>query len=190
MSRRRKSKAKHQMGDPIDLNVMPFVDVFSLLTTFLLFTATYVQIGVLEVQVPFFSNKPPVEDQSSDKPKRVISVNVRIDKENIEVESYFKDPPRQSKIDNYSFDLQGIDQMHDKLVELRTDHPDTDLVYLYVEDDVVYSELVKAIDAIKFLDSEDGSIVSREKIQRDSGVDPEQQSRFLFKKIVLGSVIF
>ena len=52
---------------------MPFVDIFSLLTTFLLFSAVFVKIGILEVQVPFLSNAAPPPDE---KPSRSISVNV------------------------------------------------------------------------------------------------------------------
>ena len=54
--KRRKQKAGFVEGAPVELNVMPFIDVFSLLTTFLLFSAAFITIGILEVQIHYFRN--------------------------------------------------------------------------------------------------------------------------------------
>ena len=186
MSRRRKKRSS-ESGPPIDLNVMPFVDVFSLLTTFLLFTATYVHIGVLEVQVPFFTNKSPASDVDK-KAKRMISVNIRLTKENISIETFYDMPPEQRKSHEFDFDDQGINDMHIKLVELRAYHPDNDKVIMFVDDDVVYEDLVKVMDAVKFMNKEEPSI--QKDAESNADYDSDQASRYLYRKVVLGSVVF
>ena len=72
---RKKKRMGADGGGSIELNVMPFIDVFSLLTTFLLFSAVFVQIGILEVQVPFLSNSNPPDNS---KPSRDLSIKLDV----------------------------------------------------------------------------------------------------------------
>jgi biopolymer transport protein ExbD len=69
VARRRRAKRPGIGYRDIELNIMPFIDVFSLLNTFLLLSAVFFSLGMLEVQLPFFSNAP----QKDSKPTRDLS---------------------------------------------------------------------------------------------------------------------
>ena len=74
----RKKKKRSIPYKDVELNIMPFIDIFSMLNTFLLFSAVFLSVGVLEVQIPFLSNQPPPDDP---KDSRLFQVNVDVSKE-------------------------------------------------------------------------------------------------------------
>ena len=64
MGRRKK---KHKGGGEVDtgapeLNIMPFIDIFSMLNTFLLLSVA-LWVRIIEVQIPFLSNSPDVKEK-------------------------------------------------------------------------------------------------------------------------------
>ena len=186
MARRKRRLKQISDGPPIDLNVMPFIDVFSLLTTFLLFVAVFTHIGILEVQVPFLSNQLN-KDKDQTKPKRSITVHVTLDNNTIAVESFFLDPPTNQKTQKFNMSEPGIAQMHNYLTQLRRDHPTTDKLSLFPTDDVDYESIVAVIDAIKFLKDTEPPIST----SLTASEDEEQNAQnSLYPKVIIGNVLF
>ena len=164
---------------------MPFIDVFSLLTTFLLFSAVFIQIGIIEVQAPFFSNKPQKDEGKN---KRLISVHVTLEQNKIEVETFFDIPPRNAKSEDFALDEAGIQEMHDHLVEIRQENPDTDKLTLFVDDEISYDNVVKVVDAIKILNADDPPIPQSGSSETKSTAS-HQTNRYLYPKVVMGNVL-
>lgn len=170
MSRRKKKHHTVTIQD-VELNIMPFIDIFSLLNTFLLFTATFVSLGVLRVQVPFLSNATP----DSKKPARSLEVNVTVSRDNIVLSSEYSQPPKEKNTSTFYSSNEGVAAFHRALLALKHENPKDDLVTLYSDDDVSYEKLVEIIDAIK-IDST---------IENDGTMDNDT----LFPKVVIGSVM-
>lgn len=154
----------------VELNIMPFIDIFSLLNTFLLFTATFVSIGLLKVQVPFLSNAEP--DKA---PKRSLEINVSVDSSKVDLRTRYSSPPYDPRESSYSTTVSGIDDFHQALLALKQDNPKQELVTLYSEDGVSYKLLVEILDAVKIDSSQE--------------TDEEQDNNTLFPKVVIGSVL-
>lgn len=76
---KRKSRRQSEDFKDIELNIMPFIDIFSLLNTFLLFSAVFLSVGVIEVQVPFLTNAAPDTKQENTR-ERKINIDVQRDK--------------------------------------------------------------------------------------------------------------
>ena len=75
-------KKKKKLGyRDISLNIMPFIDVFSLLNTFLLMSAVFLSVGIIEVQIPFLTSAPPDKKQDD----KSCSVKIDMSKETFEV---------------------------------------------------------------------------------------------------------
>ncbi len=187
-SRKRRKKAETGYKD-VELNIMPFIDVFSILTTFLLMTAVFSAVGIHEVQVPFFSNAP--EEENENKPDRSLQVNVEVEVEKLFVKAKWSPDNTQELDREYVFNEQGIQEMHTDLVELRMKQPETDFVTLYSEDDVIFEKLSLVLDAVKLRGETDPVIppanqdptkILTEKQQREA-------SAMLFPKVIFGSVI-
>lgn len=182
---RHKRKKKNQHGDdgPIDLNVMPFIDVFSLLTTFLLFSAVFIQIGILEVQVPFLSNSNPPD---LSKPQRDLEVKIDLTEDYVEVQTAYSAPPVDEKKDRFDLDEAGLLEMHNKLVELRVANPKVDKLTLYAEDKVKYNVITDVLDQVKFLNENDPKDI--EQPDQDK-LMTKQTKMYLFPKVIMGSVM-
>lgn len=189
MSRsRRRKKNLGGSAVPVELNVMPFIDVFSLLTTFLLFSAVFITIGVIEVQLPFFSSKVSPSD---DKEERTFEIKVDATEEKLVISTNFTMEPKEEK--SYDFDNteDGLKEFHTKLYEFRAANPKVDKLTLFSSDEIIYEKLVNILDAIKYLHEEEVEIVK-------PGAEPktaieESNSRPknlpLYPKVVMGDVI-
>ncbi len=172
MSRKKKHKV-NQMGAPIDLNIMPFIDVFSLLCTFLLFSAVFVTIGITEVQAPFLTNAVQKKsDNKKDENKKSLPIFVHISKNSVSIRS--ASPGEAEKTSSFSSDKNGLLAFHQNLVSLKEKFPDSDKATVLTEEDVDYSSMIFIFDLIKF---------------HNLAASEENKSNSLLPKIVLGDII-
>ena len=183
MSRKKKKRTVEYKD--IELNIMPFIDVFSMLNTFLLFTAVFLSVGILEVQIPFLSNTPPPDDP---KDSRVFQINVDVAKDQVEIQTSYTRPPEQSQKFPFPNNSDGLKQMHAKLADIRKQNADTDKATVYSEDDVSWESLSAVLDGIMLRVEGDPvfppvkDAKSKEKAELDART-------FLYPKIVMGSVM-
>lgn len=178
--RRKKRKAKAKPYNDVQLNIMPFIDIFSLLNTFLLYSAVFLALGVIEVQIPFLSNAAPPSKEA-----RVFSVNVEVLKDSkVEVVTSFSQPPTgESK---WMFDLTepGMSELHKRMVSIRKEQPETDKVTLFSDNEVTFKQLTMVLDAVKLRLEADPQIFTKEQVSK--GV---RTNEFVFPKVVMGSVM-
>lgn len=180
---RKKKRKGNDGGGSIELNVMPFIDVFSLLTTFLLFSAVFVQIGILEVQVPFLSNSNP---PNMDKPSRDLEIKIDLRKDYVEVQTAYTQPPVNETATKFDISEKGIADYHNKLVELRVGNPEIDKLTLFSDDDVEYDVIAKVLDATKFLKETDPKSITQPEPKKG---EPARRQLLLFPKVIMGSVM-
>lgn len=178
MSRRLKKRHALEYVDA-DINIMPFIDVFSILNTFLLFSAVFLSVGIIKVQIPFFTNKevPPTA-------KRVLDVKVDLQKEKVTVVTSYSAPPQNPQQWSYTTDQKGIAEMHSQLVTVRKAEQETDLVTLFSDDDVTYEMLTNILDAIKLRKDGDPMFTITDKESGEAYKDI-----YLFPKVVMGSIV-
>jgi biopolymer transport protein ExbD len=181
---RKKNKHKVEYKD-VELNIMPFIDVFSMLNTFLLFTAVFLSVGVLEVQIPFLSNTPPPDDP---KDSRVFQVNVDVTKEQVEIQTSYTRPPEQSQKFPFPNNPEGVKQMHQKLAEIRKQNADTDKATVFSEDDVSWESLSAVLDGV-MLRVEGDPIFPPAKDAKNREKAELEAKVYLYPKIVMGSVM-
>lgn len=177
MSRRKKRERKEH--PPPALNIMPFIDIFSMLNTFLLVSAAFVNIGIIEVQVPFLTNAPPPKE----KPARSLEIHVSVERDKVELETKYDQPPIDENKTEYKLTEADLKRMHKDLVELRKNNPDSDKVNVHSEDDVKYQNLVSVLDTIMV--REQGDPVFAE----EDSEGEKTKNDFIFRKIVMANVI-
>ena len=175
----KRKKARRMVNPEADLNIMPFIDIFSMLNTFLLVSAAFVNIGLIEVQVPFLTNAPPPKD----KPPRSLEINVMVTKKKINLDTKFDKPPINEKRTEYEMTKEGIDRLHKDLVELKKKNPKSEKVSVFSDDDVRYNNLVKVLDSIMLRRKED-PIFTEKNVK---GIDKD--SEFIYRKVTMASVL-
>lgn len=168
-----------------ELNIMPFIDIFSMLNTFLLVSAAFLGLGILEVQIPFLSNSPDVKDE----PARTFTVRVDVEDTQVKVLSLWTTPPDEKKEETFKFDSAELDRYHKYMIDLRMKVPENDKATVYAENTVTYDNLVKVIDGLKTLKEKEPSLNLPSTDPKEAKDGKRVESRFIFEKVVIGSVI-
>lgn len=176
MAGRKKKKSKKYKD--ISLNIMPFIDVFSLLNTFLLMSAVFLSVGILEVQIPFLTSAPP------DKQPDAKSCDVKVDMEKTQIEATASNCGVQSPR-KFSVDKSGVAELHQHLVAVRKGNPEIDKLQFFTEDDVLWKDIASVLDAIKLRKPTDPIFASKASTDVERAVAAE----FLFPKVVMASVM-
>jgi biopolymer transport protein ExbD len=164
-----------------ELNIMPFIDIFSMLNTFLLVSASFIGLGILDVQIPFLSNSAEVKEP----PARSFNIRVDVADAEIQVTSEWTEQPFEKSVKTFKVDNADIELFHQEMIALRTKVPDNDKVTVFSDDTVKYEILIKTIDAIKTMKEKEPPLAlpNADELRR-TGKD-----RYLFEKVVIGSVI-
>ena len=183
MSSRRKKKKRPKVGySDVELNIMPFIDVFSLLNTFLLMSAVFVTLGIHEVQIPFLTNTPPEQKTES---TRTIEVKVDMQKDVVDVLTSYSQPPYEDTKKSFTITPQGFEEMHQYLVELRRANPETDKVQFYVDDEVVWRDVSLALDSIKIRQENDPVFQPTS----NSEIDKAHAANYVYPKVIMSSIM-
>jgi biopolymer transport protein ExbD len=190
---RRKRKLRSVEYKDVELNIMPFIDVFSILNTFLLFTAVFLSVGILEVQIPFLSSSPPPEDP---KDAREFKVAIDVDVNQVEVQTSYNMPPEQAQKFPFPNTKEGLVQLHAKLAQIRKENPNTDKATVYSEDDVIWDSLSQVLDATMLRIESDPVFSIPKDFAKGKENDPKFREKaemeakvFVYPKVVMGSVM-
>lgn len=181
------SKKKNQVIEgSAELNIMPFIDVFSVLTTFLLMSAVFLSVGIIKVQVPFLSTNKDI----SDKPTRTLSINVDVRLTGVEILAEYSLPPKDPFKNTFPLTDAGLEDLHSELVRLRQKDEKTDMVTIFTDDDVTYQDITKVLDVVKYRKSTDPEFVEQPDVFEDTEEKTNRMKKniYLYPKIVLGSV--
>ncbi len=176
-----KKKKKRKPYKDIELNIMPFIDVFSLLNTFLLMSAVFLSIGVLEVQIPFLTSAPPDTKDT----ERSLDVKIDMTKDGVEVITSWSKPPVNEEKKTFKVTKEDLTALHRHLVEVRRSSPETDKVSFYTDDDVIWKDMAAVLDQVKLRQLSDPIFAGKDATDTEKAL----ASEFLFPKVVMSSVM-
>jgi biopolymer transport protein ExbD len=122
---------------PVELLLVPMIDIFTVLVTFLLMTAVFSRITILELDLPSAASGAVSE------PAFRLEVIVR--KEGLELtngSALIATVPRV----NGEYDLKTLSEL---ALSLKRDYPDADDASVLLEPDIAYDHLIQVMDAIR-----------------------------------------
>src|SRR5512147_1446987 len=125
------------------INVVPAIDLLSCCIAFLLFTAVWTQISRLQAQQFGTPTEPAAEQQKSLTVTLVVGARGFILQTS--AGANFEIPPLGRSGEGQA--LYDMKALGDRLKQLRADYPDQAAVTVAAEDQVLYQDLVRAIDA-------------------------------------------
>jgi len=152
MLRRRKGSRRNV--ETADLNITAFMNLMVILVPFLLITAVFSRLAVLELNLPGSSNEP------ADPQEQVFQLEVIVREDKIEVGDR-----NQGLLGVYPSSVDGYDYtaLGDKLAELKDRYPKKTDASILLEQDISYETLVHVMDMVRVAeDIEDDSIVRSE----------------------------
>jgi biopolymer transport protein ExbD len=122
---------------PTELLLVPMIDIFTVLVTFLLMTAVFSRITIIELDLPSSAGGLVSE------PTFRLEVIVR--KEGFELTNGSALIAAIPKLDG-SYDLKALTEL---ALSLKRDHPDADDASVLLEPEIAYDDLVQVMDAIR-----------------------------------------
>jgi biopolymer transport protein ExbD len=125
---------------PAGLLLVPMIDIFTVLVTFLLMTAVFARITILDLDLPSSASGNPA------KPEFRLEVIVR--KEGLELTNGTDRIAAIPNVDG-AYDLKTLT---DLALSLKRDYPETDNASVLLEPEVEYDSLVQVMDAIRTVD--------------------------------------
>ena len=138
MNRRSLNRRRSRHRDTPELNITSFMNLMVVLVPFLLITAVFSRITILELSVPTASGGDQVV-----KPNFAIEVIVR--KAGLELangSSVVASIPNQAD----EYDLQKLTKI---LLRLKSDYPEKDDATVLMEPDIQYDHLIRVMDTLR-----------------------------------------
>jgi len=152
------SRVRIRRGDktPPELNITAFLNLMVILVPFLLITAVFSHMSVLELNLPPASQSKP--DQN--KPKKEVNFELIIRAKSITVSDTLGGPIKRFDIVGDAFDREGISAL---LTRIKQKFPDKINITLLLEQDVPYDRLVQIMDTVRVVtEMEDGVEIKKE----------------------------
>jgi biopolymer transport protein ExbD len=134
-----------------ELNITAFMNLMVILVPFLLITAVFSRLAVLELNLPGSSTEP------ADPQEQVFQLEVIIREDKIEVGDR-----NQGLLGVYPNDVDGydFDALGSKLAELKTRYPAKTDAAILLEQDIAYETLVRVMDTVRIAETvEDNAVV-------------------------------
>ena len=147
----RSRRGSHHHGDTAELNITAFMNLMVILVPFLLITAVFSRVAILELNLPGSSTEP-VDPQ-----EQVFQLEVIVREEKIEVGDR-----NQGLLGVYpnSDDGYDYDALSTKLSELKKRYPKKTDASILLEQDIPYDTLVQVMDTVRVAEEiEEDSVV-------------------------------
>ena len=125
---------------PAELLLVPMIDIFTVLVTFLLMTAVFSRIAIMQIDLPSSVASKPEE------PKFRLEVIVRQD--GFELSDGKQVLGTIPKV-NGAYDLKALAE---GVLAVKREHPTSEDASVLAEPKVPYDELIQAMDAIRSVD--------------------------------------
>jgi biopolymer transport protein ExbD len=132
-----RTKFRRRMRKPAELLLVPMIDIFTVLVTFLLMTAVFSRIAIIELDIPSSASAAVVE------PRFRLEVIVR--EEGLELTNGSALIAAIPKV-NGEYDLKTLSEL---ALSLKRDYPDADDASVLLEPDIAYDHLIQVMDAIR-----------------------------------------
>ena len=165
-----RKKSRRSTRKPTELLLVPMIDVFTVLVTFLLMTAVFSRITILELDLP--------SSQSAQAAQPSFRLEVIIRKEGLELTNGTTMIAAIPKV-NGEYDLKMLSQL---ALSLKQDYPDADDASVLPEPDILYDNLIQVMDAIRTTEAPEAA---ESRIADPTG-DPKPTRVALFTDIAVG----
>jgi biopolymer transport protein ExbD len=130
-------KHRRPMRKPTELLLVPMIDIFTVLVTFLLMTAVFSRITIVELDLP--------SSQSTTVSTPSFRLEVIVRKEGFELTNGSNLIATIPKV-NGSYDLKTLGEL---VLSLKRDYPDADNASVLLQPDTPYDDLIQVMDVVR-----------------------------------------
>lgn len=147
-------RARRRIEDAAELNITAFMNLMVILVPFLLITAVFSRLAILELNLPASSSEP-VEN-----PEESLQLEITVRADSIEVGD--RRGVLLSKIENTEAGY-NFDRLAEKLIEIKDKNPDKVDATLLLEPEIEYDVMVQVMDRMRVsVQREENEVLRRE----------------------------
>jgi biopolymer transport protein ExbD len=129
--------------DPAELNITAFMNLMVVLVPFLLITAVFSRLAVLELNLPAAG-----DEAGDDQPVLALEVTVRAER----LEIGDRNRGRLALIERDLDDHGALAELSERLQDLKAEYPDILAATLLLEPDIQYDMLVQVMDTVRVVE--------------------------------------
>lgn len=132
------SKGKRQ--EEVDVNIIPVMNIFLLLIPFLLLTAAFVQLAVVELSLPSLNKGQ--NQQAQQRPQKLVLVILAVKETGFQLKAQgFKFDPLNKVNNQYNYR-----QLIGQLKQIKQTYPYAEDIFISPENNVKYDIIIKVMD--------------------------------------------
>jgi len=159
---------RQRQTETAELNITAFMNLMVILVPFLLITAVFSRLAILELNLPGSSS----EVTDPQEPTFNLEITVRADQIEVGDRNQGALGVYQNTVDGYDFDAVST-----KLAEIKAQYPELTDASILLESDIDYATIVKVMDLVRVKETiVDGKIVRDELFVNQSVGDAPVQS--------------
>jgi biopolymer transport protein ExbD len=144
---------KHRKNDPAELNITAFMNLMVILVPFLLITAVFSRLAILELNLPSSNDQPDMVPET-------IQLEVILRADRIEIGERNLGLMTVLPMVEETYDLFSLTEY---LKRVKAKYPDKLDATILLEPDVSYEVLVQVMDAVRLFESDqDGKLIQAE----------------------------
>lgn len=127
----------------VDLNLIPFIDLMSVLITFLLISAVWTQVSMIQLGASFASPQSDSQNPYTVPPNEDIVLRLDV----VESGYVLKFGNQTKSIPKLSAESYDTETLTEELKKIKLTYPDKPGVKISIADEIQYEFVVKAMDA-------------------------------------------
>jgi len=136
----KKSLGRERRIKDVDVNIIPVMNIFLLLIPFLLLTAAFVRLAIVELSLPSINKKSSEKVQKT--PKNLVLVLLSVKEKGFQLKSPgFKFQPVNKINNKYNYK-----KIVDQLRQIKSKHPQAEDIFIAPEAKVKYDIIIKVMD--------------------------------------------
>ena len=126
-----------------ELNLVPFIDLMSVLITFLLITAVWSQVSMIQIGSSIYGKKTP--DQEAPPPPKNADIPLRLDVKDMGFRLIVGSDKYTFPKAALGYDVEGL---LNRLKQVKTTYPDKSDAVITVDDELAYENLILGMDTL------------------------------------------
>ncbi len=158
---RSRSRRGHHNTETAELNITAFMNLMVILVPFLLITAVFSRLAILELNLPGSSTEP------AEQKVLTFQLEVTVREGQIEVGDR-----NIGALGVYPNGIDGYDYeaLSKKLSEIKQSYPEKTDAAILLESEIPYDTLVQVMDRVRIAESVDGELIVREDLFPDISI--------------------
>jgi biopolymer transport protein ExbD len=134
---------KDKRGQDVDVNIIPVMNIFLLLIPFLLLTAAFVRLAVIELSLPSLNKDQ--SKQIQERTQKLVLVILAIKETGFQLKAQgFKFDPLYKVNNQYDYR-----QLVEQLKQIKQTHPYAEDIFISPENKVKYNIIIKVMDSCR-----------------------------------------